>query len=165
MSYGLRALFCVFQCSVTQPLVQGLLFFGGRNVGERALLYVQRHFTNKSCASNVVISQEGNSRPQPQPDSPGASQPAHHSHSGFLSEACGMQDSCKHHPYSFCLPCTAAFCTVVFRAKAKLYCLYVHLLSASVVWLRVNVFPLKQSHKTGRALCIKGLQQDQLCIW
>lgn len=104
MSYGLRALFCVFQCSVTQPLVQGVLFFGGRNVGERALHYVQRHFTNKSCASNVVISQEGNSRPQPQPDSPGASQPAHHSHSGFLSEACGMQDSCKHHLYSFTLP-------------------------------------------------------------
>lgn len=63
------------------------------------------------------------------------------------------------HILSPCLPCAAAFCTVVFRAKAKLYCLYVHLLSASVVWLRVNVFPLKQSHKTGCALCKKAYNE------
>lgn len=84
ISYGLRPLFFVFQCSVTQPFVQGVLFFGGQNVGERAVLYVQRHFINKSCASKVVISQESYFRPQPQPDSPGLSQPAHHSHLGFL---------------------------------------------------------------------------------
>ena len=72
----------------------------GKNVGERALLYVQRHFTNKSCASEVVISQETNSRPQLQPDSLRAAQSAYRSLSDFLSEVSGLQDSCKHHPYS-----------------------------------------------------------------
>lgn len=46
----------------------------GRNVGEGALLYMQRHFANKCSASKVVIRQEGNSRPQPQPSSPRAAQ-------------------------------------------------------------------------------------------
>lgn len=116
---------------------------------------MQRHFTSKSSASKVMISHKGNSRPQPQPGSPRPSQPAHHSHSGFLSEPCGFQDSCKHHPYSFMLPflgsCFLRF-GILFRVKVNLYCLCVHLLGALVLRLRVTVFPLEQSHKTGCVL-------------
>lgn len=81
-----------------------IIVLSGRNVGERALLYVQRCFTNKSYASEVVMSQEGNSWPQPQPDSPRAAQSAYRSHSDFLSNVSRLQDSCKCHPFSFTLP-------------------------------------------------------------
>lgn len=130
--YDLRALFLCVQMFSYATFSARIIVLSGRNVGERALLYVQRCFTNKSYASEVVMSQEGNSRPQPQPDSPRAAQSAYCSHSGFLSKVSGLQDSGKCHPFSsLCLPYTAAFCTVVCRAKAELYCLYVHLLNAS----------------------------------
>jgi len=70
-----------------------IIVLWGRNVGERALLYVQRHFTNKPYASEVVMSQEGNSGPQPQADGPRAAQLVDCSHSDFLSEVSGLEGS------------------------------------------------------------------------
>lgn len=95
----------------------------GRNVGERAQLYVQRHFTNKSCASEVAISQEGNSRPWLQPDRPRAAQSGYRSHSDFLSEVSGLQNSCNHRPYSFILPSSRScflHCGMQGRSRALL---------------------------------------------
>lgn len=114
----------------------------GRNVGERALLYVQRHFTNKSCASKVVISQEGNSRPQPQPDSPRAAPSAYRSHSDFLSEVAGLQDSCKHHPYSFTLP---SLCSCFLHCGMQGESRALPLVRASIECIRyvADTFPLK----------------------
>lgn len=101
-----------------------------RNVGERALLYVQSHFTNKPYASKVVISQEGNSRPQlqtvpGQPSQPPA--PIQIFFLRFLDYRIHANTSLFFHS-AFPVQLLSA---LVCRAKAELYCLYVHLLNAS----------------------------------